>query len=55
MFWGLKWKDPRKFVVEEMAFEFRFEECAGHRYTYPGMECICLRSLGVGKHCILVF
>lgn len=44
MFWGLKWKDPRKFVMERIAFEFRFEEC-----ICPDIGYVSIHSLGVGN------
>lgn len=45
VFWGLKWKIPRKFVMERMTFEFSFEEWVGHRCLCPGLEYISINIL----------
>lgn len=55
VFWGLKWRIPRKFVMERMTFEFSFEEWVGHGCLCPGLDYISISSLRVGKHCILIF
>lgn len=46
---GFTMEGSRKFVMERMAFEFRFEECIGHRCICPGVGYISIHSLGIGN------